>query len=78
MDCRLMTPIVHGLKTKYSSCLTVKRVNFHQHTPWHDFIFPIGSPEFALLDSEEQILYRWFGFTEEEEFTAVLDPLCTD
>jgi hypothetical protein len=77
MDCRRMAPIVHGLKTKYSSCMKIERVNFHHRTPWHELIFPVGSPEFALLDSDEQIIYLWLGFTEEEEFTAVLDPLCS-
>ena len=57
--------------------MTMERVNLHQHTAWHELLFPSGSPEFALLDSEEQIIYRWIGFTEEEEFTVVLDPLCS-
>ena len=73
-----MEPIVNGLKTKYSSCMSMKRVNFHEkRTAWHELILPAGSPEFALLDADKQIIYRWFGFTEEEEFTAVLDPLCS-
>lgn len=72
-----MEPIVHGLKTKYSSCMAMERVNFHHHTSWHELLFPSGSPEFALLDSDEQIIYRWIGFTEEQEFAAVLDPLCS-
>ena len=57
--------------------MKVERVNFHAQTPWHDLLFPIGSPEFALLDSSKQILYRWFGYTDAEEFTKLLDPLCT-
>jgi hypothetical protein len=52
------------------------RVNFHDHTSWHDFLFPFGSPEFALLDSSPKILYRWFGVTEEMEFAQILNPLC--
>ena len=72
-----MVPIVHGLKKKYNSCMTVERVNFHARTSWHELILPAGSPEFALLDSAKQIIERWFGFTEQEEFAAVLDPLCS-
>ena len=72
-----MEPIVNGIKKKYASCMKVERVNFHDHTPWHDLLFPIGSPEFALLDSSKQILHRWFGVTGVEEFTDLLDPLCT-
>ena len=71
-----MEPIVHGLKNKYASCMTLERVNFHQRTAWHELILPLASPEFALLDSSKQIIHRWFGVTEEEEFLALLDPLC--
>ena len=76
MDCRQMIPIVNGLKKKYAACLQLERVNFHERTPWHELIYPLASPEFALLDSSKQILHRWFGVVEEEEFAAVLDPLC--
>lgn len=71
-----MEPIVNGIKKKYSSCMKVERVNFHDQTPWHELLFPIGSPEFALLDSSQQILHRWFGYTDAKEFTDLLDPLC--
>jgi len=72
-----MEPIVNGLTKKYAACMTFEHVNYHKWSEWHDLLFPIGSPEFALLDSSRQILYRWFGVVEEEEFTAVLNPLCT-
>jgi len=71
-----MLPIVNGLKKKYSSCMTVERVNFHDRTTWHELLSPFGAPEFALLDSSKKVLYRWIGTTEPEEFSAVLDPLC--
>ena len=71
-----MDPIVNGIKKKYSQCMQVERANYHQHTPWHELIFPLASPEFALLDSSLNIIYRWFGVIEEEEFSVVLDPLC--
>jgi len=76
MDCRQMEPIVHGLEKKYSSCMSVKRVNFHARSDWHELLTPLASPEFALLDSSKQLIQRWFGVTEKEEFAAVLDPLC--
>ena len=72
-----MRPIVHGLTRKYSICIKLERVNFHGRTSWHELIYPLASPEFALLDSSMQILHRWFGVVEEEEFAAVLDPLCS-
>ena len=72
-----MEPIVYGLKKKYALCIKLERVNFHQWTDWHELIYPLASPEFALLDSSKQILYRWFGVVEEEDFAAVLDPLCS-
>ena len=72
-----MDPIVHGLKRKYASCMTLERVNFHEWTSWHELIFPLASPEFALLDSSKQVLHRWFGVIEEEEFSVLLDPLCS-
>lgn len=68
---------MNGIKKQYASCIKVERVNFHDRTPWHELLFPIGSPEFALLDSSKQILHRWFGYTEPQEFTELLDPLCT-
>ncbi|HVF25296.1 MAG TPA: hypothetical protein VNA23_05360 [Anaerolineales bacterium] len=71
-----MEPIVHGLKNKYASCMALERVNFHQPTAWHELILPLAAPEFALLDSSKQVIHRWFGVTEEEEFSALLDPLC--
>ena len=71
-----MDPIVHGIKNKFSACIKLERVNFHDRTPWHDLLAPLASPEFALLDSQNTILYRWFGAVAEEEFTAVLNPLC--
>jgi hypothetical protein len=71
-----MRPIVDGLEKQYRSCMQVERASFHTETHWSELIGPIGTPEFALLDASETILYRWVGFTEREEFTAVLDPLC--
>jgi hypothetical protein len=71
-----MQPIVNGLKKQYRACLKVERVNFHAETAWHEMIAPIGSPEFALLDSSGNIMDRWIGFTEKEEFVEVLSPLC--
>ena len=71
-----MIPIVNGLKKKYAACIKLERVNFHEQTPWHELIYPLASPEFVLLDASKQILHRWFGVVEEEEFADVLDPLC--
>lgn len=71
-----MNPIVNGLKKKYRHCLKLERVNYHEWTPWHELLFPIGSPEFALLDSAQQVLYRWVGVIPENEFSAILNPLC--
>jgi len=71
-----MDPIVHGLRKKYASCFKFEHVNYHEATAWRDLLAPIGSPEFALLDASKQVLHRWFGVTPEEEFSAVLDPLC--
>ena len=72
-----MDPIVHGIQKRYRGCIKLERVNFHTESPWHELLFPLGSPEFALLDSSKTIIQRWFGLTEEEEFSAVLDPLCS-
>ena len=76
MECRMMEPIVNGIKKKYSACLRLERVNYHAWTEWHELIYPVAAPEFALLDSSKNILYRWSGFTEEEQFTELIDPLC--
>lgn len=71
-----MEPIVYGLRDKYSSCMSMQRVNFHARSEWQEFLSPIGTPEFVLLDSAREIIYRWIGITEEAEFAAVIDPLC--
>lgn len=71
-----MEPIVSGIKKKYASCMKLVRVNFHDHTPWHDLLYPFGSPEFALLDTSKTVIYRWFGVVEATDFAKVLDPLC--
>jgi len=56
--------------------MKLERVNYHEWTAWHELLFPIGSPEFALLDSSKQVLYRWFCVIPKEEFSEILDPLC--
>jgi len=71
-----MEPIVHGLRRKYGACLTLERVNFHERTSWHEILAPLGSPEFALIGSTNEIIHRWFGYTEEVEFAEILDPYC--
>jgi len=71
-----MEPIVYGIRKEYASCMKVERVNFHQWSSWHDLLYPVGTPEFGLLDSSKNVLYRWFGVVEKEEFVTVLDPLC--
>jgi hypothetical protein len=71
-----MQPIVNGLETEFNSCIRLQRVNYHTETRWHALIGPIGSPEFALLDSSENILHRWIGLTDKEDFESVLAPLC--
>lgn len=71
-----MKPIVDGIKNTYNGCMQLERVNFHERSEWHKLLSPFATPEFVLLDSQHNILYRWFGAVEAEEFTAVLDPLC--
>lgn len=72
-----MDPIVDGIRKRYKGCIKLERVNYHKESPWHELLFPIGSPEFALLDSSKEVIYRWFGVTESEEFTDIIDPLCS-
>jgi hypothetical protein len=72
-----MEPIVDRLTKDYRNCITLERVNYHAQTPLSEQIAPIGSPEFALLDSSGKILYRWFGVVERSEFDDVMQPLCT-
>ncbi len=71
-----MKPIVDGIKNTYNRCMKLERVNFHERSAWRDLLFPFATPEFVLLDSQNNILYRWFGSVEADEFAAVLDPLC--
>lgn len=71
-----MQPIVNGLKKEFAGCVRFEKVNFHEETQWKVLIVPVGTPEFALLDSENKILARWAGFTEKEEFTTSLNALC--
>ena len=72
-----MEPIVYGIQKKYKSCIKLERVNYHERTAWHELLFPIGSPEFALLESSKEVIYRWFGVIGPEEFAEILDPLCS-
>jgi len=71
-----MDPIVDGIQKKYRGCIKLERVNYHKESPWHELLFPVGTPEFALLDSSKDVIYRWFGLTDAEEFAKILDPLC--
>ncbi|MBI3161277.1 MAG: hypothetical protein HYZ23_02145 [Chloroflexi bacterium] len=71
-----MLPIVNGIKKEFQACLQVERVHISADTQWHDLIDPIGTPEFALVDSPGNVIYRWVGFTEREEFADVIHPLC--
>jgi len=71
-----MEPVVNRLVKDYRNCLQFEHVNYHRPSQWHELVFPVGSPEFALLDASRNVLYRWFGVTEREEFDKVLKPLC--
>jgi hypothetical protein len=71
-----MEPVVNRLMKDYRNCITLERVNFHAQTARSEQLAPIGSPEFALLDSSNKILYRWFGVVERSEFDSVMQPLC--
>ena len=72
-----MEPIVDGITKRYKGCIKLERVNYHAQTSWHELLFPVGSPEFALLDSAKNTIYRWSGYTEADEFTEIIDPLCS-
>jgi len=61
---------------EYGACLQRERVNYHKESEWHALIGPLAAPEFALVDASGEVLYRWLGVTEYDEFTAVLQPLC--
>ncbi len=71
-----MQPIVNGIKKQYRACLKLERVNFHAQSEWHELLSPVGSPEFALLNSSGEIIYRWVGFTEKDEFVEVMSSIC--
>jgi len=71
-----MDPIVHGITRQYTSCLNLERVNFHLRSAWIDRIGPLAAPEFALVNAEGKLLYRWSGYTDAATFDGVLEPLC--
>lgn len=71
-----MQPIVNGIKKQFNACVQFEKTNFHAQSKWSILISPIGTPEFALLDSSKNILRRWIGFTEKSEFVDVMKPLC--
>jgi hypothetical protein len=71
-----MQPIVNGIKKEFKACAQFEKANFHTESKWSILISPIGTPEFTLLDSSMNILYRWVGFTEKNEFVEVMKPLC--
>jgi hypothetical protein len=71
-----MQPIVNGIKKEFKACLHLERVNLSSETQWHVLLSPIGTPEFALLDLSGNIIHRWVGFTEKDEFVEVMKPLC--
>lgn len=71
-----MQSIVHGLKRDYRHCLDFENADIHMDGPRQKQLRPFGTPEFYLLDAQDQVLYVWIGLTDVEEFTAVFDPLC--
>lgn len=71
-----MQSIVHGLKAAYRHCLEFENADIHGNGPRQQRLRPFGTPEFYLLDAQDQVLYVWIGVTEAAEFTAVFDPLC--
>jgi hypothetical protein len=71
-----MEPVVNRLLKDYRSCLQFEHVNYHSQSKWQGLVFPVGSPEFALVEASGKVRYRWFGVTEREEFDQVLKPLC--
>jgi len=70
-----MAPIVHGLEAEYYS--RVQFVFLDADDPaTTDFQRQFGfrvQPEFYLLDGQGEVLYRWFGYVETDNFRSVFD-----
>lgn len=71
-----MQSIVHGLRRRYEKCMQFENVDIHGHTARLAQLRPFGTPEFYLLDGQDQVLHVWLGLTEAEEFETVFRQLC--
>ncbi|MEW6092620.1 MAG: hypothetical protein AB1531_01520 [Chloroflexota bacterium] len=70
-----MAPIVHGLEAEYFG-----RINFvfmdADDPATFDFQRALGfavQPEFYLLNGEGNVLFRWFGYVQADDFRSVFD-----
>lgn len=70
-----MAPIVHGLEAEYYGRIKFTYLDASDPAT-RDFQRTLGfsvQPEFYLLDGEGNVLYRWFGYQEEEFFREQFD-----
>ena len=67
-----MAPIVHGLEAEYYGqvLFTFLDANDPATTEFQRTLGFAYHPEFYLLDGEGNILQKWFGYVDEEEFQA--------
>ncbi len=74
-----MAPIVHGLEAEYHGRILFTYLDAGDPAT-DDFQRTLGfavQPEFHLLDGEGNVLYRWFGYVEAEEFRSIFEGYLT-
>jgi hypothetical protein len=75
MTCREVLPIVHGLEKEYQDRITFVRVNILQdhNLPMMDQYGFSTTPEFYLVDEEDQIIGFWNEDVTASDLRAAFD-----
>lgn len=70
-----MAPVVHGLEAEFHGRIRFSYLDIDDQRNQR-FMRALGAltrAEFYLVDGDGNILYRWFGYTQPDDFRAEFD-----
>jgi len=70
-----MAPVVHGLEAEYYGRIKFNYLDIDDQRN-QKFMRALGAltrAEFYLVDGDGNILHRWFGYTQADDFRAEFD-----
>jgi thioredoxin-like negative regulator of GroEL len=72
-----MAPVVHGLEADYAGKVDFVYLDSDDAAtkPFRDQLQARGQPRFYLLDGQGQVVEKWSGSVDREDFVAAIDRL---